>query len=118
MKRFPRRKFLIGAAASALLLPSQICAQAEGISGGLSIGGTDGINNSGAPSSVLPPAVSGLQLWLKADAGVYSDAGTTLATNGQTVQQWNDQSGNGRHATQATSGNRPTYNTGKFNSLP
>ncbi|HMW26649.1 MAG TPA: hypothetical protein PKC51_08420, partial [Ferruginibacter sp.] len=33
-------------------------------------------------------------LWLKADAGAYSDAGITPAVNGQTVQQWNDQSGN------------------------
>jgi hypothetical protein len=68
--------------------------------------------------SFLPTDVANLQLWLKADAGVYHDAGTTLATNGQTVQQWNDQSGNSRHASQATSGNRPGYNTSAKNSLP
>lgn len=62
--------------------------------------------------------VPGIQLWLKADAGVYKDAGSTLAANGETCQQWNDQSGNGNNATQATSGSRPTYATGSLNSLP
>jgi hypothetical protein len=64
------------------------------------------------------PTATTPQLWIKADAGVYVDAGVTLATNGQTVEQWNDQSGNGNNATQATSGNRPTYNTNKYNGLP
>jgi|GEM_PF-3266338 len=65
-----------------------------------------------------PTTITGCKLWLKADAGVYNDAGTTLATNGQTVQQWNDQSGNGNNATQSTSGSRPTYQTGVLNSKP
>lgn len=71
-------------------------------------------------NGVLPNNIGGLQLWLKADAGVFSDAGVTPATNGATVQQWNDQSGNGNNATQATAANRPTYQTGLpgFNSLP
>lgn len=64
------------------------------------------------------PTATTPALWLKADAGVYSDAGVTPAANAGTVQQWNDQSGNGRHATQATSGSRPTYRTGQRNSLP
>lgn len=50
-------------------------------------------------------------LWLKADAGAYSDAGTTLAANNDTVQQWNDQSGNGNHVLQGTAADRPTYKT-------
>ena len=58
------------------------------------------------------------RLWLKADAEVYNDAGTTIATNGNTVQQWNDVSGNGNHASQASSGNRPTYTTNIVNALP
>lgn len=57
-------------------------------------------------------------LWLKSDTGVYSDAGTTSCTNGDTVYQWNDQSGNGNHCVQTTSGDRPTYNTNKVNGLP
>ncbi|MGC4101275.1 LamG-like jellyroll fold domain-containing protein [Ferruginibacter sp.] len=48
-------------------------------------------------------------LWLKADAGVYTDAGVTSAGNGQTVQQWNDQSSNGNHVTQTTAANKPTF---------
>lgn len=53
-----------------------------------------------------------------ADAGVFEDAGTDTAENGDLVQQWNDQSGNGFNATQATSGIRPTYRTGQVNGLP
>ena len=63
-------------------------------------------------------SIAGCLLWLKADAGVYNDAGSTLATDTQTVQQWNDQSGNGSHATQATSGKRPVYRTNVVNGLP
>lgn len=43
--------------------------------------------------------------------GTYVDAGSTLATNGQTVQQWNDQSGNGRNASEANASKRPTLAT-------
>lgn len=65
-----------------------------------------------------PSTLSGLKLWLKADAGVYKDAGVTLAADTDTVQQWNDQSGNSNHVSQATSGKRPTYRTGLKNGLP
>lgn len=61
---------------------------------------------------------SALIAWYKADSGVYSDAGTTLALNGLPVQQWNDQSGNGYHIKQSTLSNRPTYLTNTLNSLP
>ncbi|HAO46726.1 MAG TPA: LamG domain-containing protein [Ferruginibacter sp.] len=61
---------------------------------------------------------SGNILWLKADAGVYNNAGTTLAANGQTVQQWNDQSGNNNHASQATAALKPTFVTNVLNGLP
>lgn len=56
--------------------------------------------------------------WWKADAGVYSDAGSTLAVDTNTVQQWNDQSGNGRNLSQGTAGSRPTYRTNQLNGLP
>ena len=66
-----------------------------------------------------PTTITGCKCWLKADAGAYNDAGSTLATDGQTVQQWNDQSGLGNNATQATSGSRPTFQTNEINtSLP
>lgn len=51
-----------------------------------------------------------LMAWYKADAQAYVDNGVTLATNGQTVQLWKDQSVNGRDLSQATSNLRPTYN--------
>lgn len=57
-------------------------------------------------------------LWLSADVNVYSNAGTILATNTNNVQQWNDRSGNGRNAIQATAANRPNYYTGIWNGLP
>ena len=65
-----------------------------------------------------PTDITGCKLWLEADAGVYKDAGSTLAGNGDAVQQWNDQSGNGNNVTQATSGNRPTFATAVVNGLP
>lgn len=55
--------------------------------------------------------------WWEADSGAYSDAGTTLAVNNSTVQQWTDQV-SGITLSQATAGNRPTYKTGQQNGLP
>ena len=57
-------------------------------------------------------------LWLKADADVYNDAGITFATNGQTVQQWNDQTCNGFNVSQSNSGWRPTWDQYAFNGKP
>ena len=56
--------------------------------------------------------VSGAALWLDASQQntLFTDAGTTPVTSsGQSIYQWNDLSGNNRHAIQATSGNRPTW---------
>lgn len=58
---------------------------------------------------------SALVGWYDAGVGVYKDAGTTLAVNNDTVQQWKDQSGNSRHLNQATAGKRPTYKTAGLN---
>lgn len=44
-----------------------------------------------------------LALWLDAE-----DA-TSITLNGSTISQWNDKSGNGRNASQATAANQPTY---------
>ena len=52
---------------------------------------------------------AGSLIWLKADAGVYTDAGITPAANGQTIQQWNDQSGNGYNVSQTTAVRKPTF---------
>ncbi len=50
-------------------------------------------------------------LWLKADANVFSNAGTVAATNGGSVQQWNTQVGT-THATQTTALDKPIYYDG------
>ena len=46
-----------------------------------------------------PLSISGCTLWLKGDAGVFSDHGTTPAVNGNNLGsgQWNDQSGAGHN---------------------
>jgi len=69
---------------------------------------------------VNPTSLTGLQLWLDAsDASTLYDAtsgGSLVAADGG-VARWEDKSGNGRHATQGTSGSRPTRKTAIQNSL-
>jgi hypothetical protein len=67
-------------------------------------------------ASFTPADLTGLIAWYDATVDVYNDAGSTLATNGQEVVQWNDQSGNGYHLGKGATG--PTYQTTGFNSLP
>jgi hypothetical protein len=50
-------------------------------------------------------------LWLDA-----ADAATVTTVSGA-VSQWNDKSGNARHATQGTAGNRPAYTGNSLNGL-
>lgn len=61
---------------------------------------------------------TGLTLHLDATQGVYSDNGSTLAGNDDTVQEWHDQSGNDNHITQSTLGSRPVFKTDTLNGLP
>ncbi len=57
-----------------------------------------------------------LGLWLKANAGVFSDAGTTAAIDGVGIQEWQDQSSAGIDATEATNSNqRPTFQSDAAN---
>lgn len=63
------------------------------------------------------PIQLGPSLWIKGDAGVFTDAGATPPTSGQTLQQWVDQ-GSGIVLTQNSSGNRPTWNANQLNGLP
>ena len=53
---------------------------------------------------------SGLGLWLRADLGV--------VTSGSNVSQWNDLSGNGNNAIQATGGYQPVYVASQLNGQP
>lgn len=49
---------------------------------------------------------------------LFTDAGVTqVSADGQAIYQANDKSGNSRHLTQATAGNRPLYKTGILNGL-
>jgi hypothetical protein len=61
--------------------------------------------------TVAAPAPGGVTaaVWYKADAGVYSNAGTTAAADNTAVQQWNDQMGTGYHLVQATAAQKPTF---------
>lgn len=59
----------------------------------------------------IPETIAGLELWLDA-----SDA-SSISTAGTGVDQWNDKSGNGRHAQQSTDANRPSTGTRTINSL-
>jgi hypothetical protein len=71
----------------------------------------------GAPA-FKPSDISGLQLWLDATTGLFdaTSGGSAVTTNASSVARWEDQSGNGRHATQATSGYRATLRTSVQNS--
>lgn len=57
------------------------------------------------------PSLITTALWLDA-----ADASTVTTVSGA-VSQWNDKSGNARHATQSTSGNRPAYQASAQNGL-
>lgn len=78
-------------------------------------------DGSGAPSFQTPPAtgvtaiepdaITGLQLWLDANAIVG-------LVDGDPVSTWDDESGNGNDATQGTAANQPVYKTNIVNGLP
>ena len=53
-----------------------------------------------------------LALWLDADDVA------TISLNGSTVSQWDDKSGNDRHASQATAANQPEYTSSGLNGKP
>jgi hypothetical protein len=69
---------------------------------------------------VNPTSITGLQLWLDAsDSGTLYNAtsgGSLVAADGS-VARWEDKSGNARHATQSTAGNRPVRKTAIQNGL-
>jgi hypothetical protein len=81
--------------------------------------GVGGSKPSSPPAAWSPLTFgAALQWWFAAYKNVYSDLGSTPATNGQLIEQWNDQSTNADNATQTTGGNRPTFNTNQQNNLP
>lgn len=58
-----------------------------------------------------PIPTNGLNLFLRADS-------ITGLTEGAAISQWNDESGNNNHATQATGSYQPTYRTNVLNGKP
>lgn len=66
----------------------------------------------------IPPAYSGLLLWLDAQQKVYVSISPDVpAVDNDPVYRWDDSSGLLIHSDQATLSNRPIYNTGLANSL-
>lgn len=64
--------------------------------------------SASAPSGpTLPSDVQGLYVWADAGTNVFTDAGTTPAADGETVAQWNDNTANGWHFTQASASSKP-----------
>lgn len=64
-----------------------------------------------ADSIPRTPPVTDYECWY--DASVFS----SLTIVSAAVSQWDDQSVNARHLTQATAGNRPVYSTRKINNI-
>lgn len=62
-----------------------------------------------ASGSFKPTQLAGLEMWFDA-----ADS-TSITLNGGNVSQWQDKSGNGRHATQATAANQPSYSSTQQN---
>lgn len=60
-------------------------------------------------SAFSPADVPGLYQWL--------DASQLSLSDNDAVSSWTDESGNGRHATQGTGANQPTFKTGIVNGL-
>ena len=69
------------------------------------------IQSCAAQANQLPKE-DGLVLWLDAGKGI------TSPVNGNPVSMWEDQSGNGNHAEQATASFQPTYITNELNGNP
>ena len=59
-----------------------------------------------------PSGISGLTVWLKADAGLINGSGGTITANGTAIATWQNQASGGTHYNQATIGLRPTYRDG------
>jgi hypothetical protein len=58
------------------------------------------------------------KIWVSADNGIYNDAGSTLAANGDAVQEWHDRSGNNYDLSQTNATFKPTYVTNVVNGKP
>ncbi len=96
-------------------------------------GGATGFNRAqGTPSgfapaqgagsaAFVPTDISGLAAWYDASVigTLWQDSGRTtpVTTLDHPIGAWDDRSGNARHLTQGTAGNKPRYKTSVFGSL-
>ena len=78
--------------------------------GGISIIANDPVTSGGGGGD-SPPITDNLSIYLDPNVEVYSDAGTTLAVDGDNIRQFNDQSGNGNTLNQTTASSQPLYDT-------
>lgn len=72
------------------------------------------------PHSFTPRDIPGLQLWLKADAGVYQDAALTIPAvlDGAPIGGWIDQGPGGNNVLQASAPAQPALKVAGINGLP
>ena len=72
--------------------------------------------NKGVPP-FAPTDITGMQMWFKADTGLFTDSAKTTAatTNGDRVGAWADQSGNGNDLLQTTDARRPLLTAAGLN---
>ena len=89
---------------------AQFTARATDNKGGFTDSATLSLTAIGGGTPALT-ATNGLRLWLKADAGTTTGAGNT-------VTQWDDQSGNGNHASQIVLGLAPVLTNSAVNGRP
>ena len=82
--------------------------------GGISIIANDPVTSGGGGGGDSPPITTDLLVYYNPDVEVYSDAGTTLAVDGDNIRQFNDQSGNANTLTQTSASLQPLYNTTQF----
>ncbi len=74
------------------------------------------ISTSNCSAASTLPFTTGLQLWLDSDdaSTLFTDSGCSAsASAGNTVGCWQDKSGNGKHAIQASSAKEPTYSSAR-----
>ena len=84
--------------------------------GGISIVASEPVSGGGGDAGFTPIATD-LLFFLDAQTGIYSDAGSTEATNGQAIQQINDQSTAGITASNTNVGYQATYEAPSINGL-
>lgn len=71
-----------------------------------------------AGSQVTPGGITTQpSFWIKANLTTYIDNGSTLTTDGQSVQQWNDQSPGANHVSQSILTKKPIYRFNTTNNI-